>query len=161
INEPVRPWYAVGQLAQDEIVRVTGCHPYFTQLVCKKLLEVRNEAGVNRVGLNHVQEAIDRALHTGAENIGFPWKDECRPEQRLVLAVLAGEGEGQEMSLDALYHKLMQGRPQGGIKAAVEELWQRGVLRQHQGQLSFAVPLLQRWLSRQGYDTLEAANHYN
>jgi hypothetical protein len=161
INEPVRSWYAVGQLAQDEIVRATGCHPYFLQLVCKKLLELRNESGLNQMTLGHVREAIDRALQTGAENIGFPWRDECGPEQRLVLAALAGAGEGHEVSLDALSARLAGSGREVAVRAAVEELGRRGVLQKQDGRLAFAVPLLQRWLTRQGYDTLDAALAYN
>src|SRR5262249_6818135 len=90
IEEPVRQWYAVGALAQEGIVRMSGCHPYFTQLICHELVKVRNEARVNQVVLGHVREAIERALATGSDNIGYPWTDEdCSPDERLVLAVLA------------------------------------------------------------------------
>ena len=93
ITEPVRRWYTVEPAAIEEIVRVAGCHPYFTQLVCKQLLEVRNEHRVNHVTLAHLSEAIDRALQSGDEQIGYPWTEEdCSPAERLVLAALAQEG---------------------------------------------------------------------
>jgi hypothetical protein len=161
INEPVRPWYAVGPHAQEEIIRATGCHPYFIQLVCKKLLEVRNESGLNQMALGHAREAIDRALHTGAENVGYPWRDECSPEQRLVLVTLAALGDNLRMSLDEIHTRLAEAGRKVAVHGAVEELCRRGVLRQHDGRLSFAVPLFQRWLCRHGYDTLEAADQYN
>src|SRR5262249_24258130 len=35
ITEPVKSWYTIESVAVDEIVRVGGCHPYFTQLLCR------------------------------------------------------------------------------------------------------------------------------
>jgi hypothetical protein len=164
ITEPVQPWYGVGRRAQDEIIRAAGCHPYFTQLVCKKLLEVRNESGLNQVAFAHVREALDRALQTGEENIGYPWTDEdCGPGERLVLAVLAREGAaGRPVPLAAVRGALEAAGFEAPAGEAANRLHVRGVVCQDgEGRLTFAVPLLQEWLVRQRYDTPAAAAEYN
>jgi hypothetical protein len=164
ITEPVQRWYAVEPPAIQEIVRVAGCHPYFTQLVCKQLLEVRNECRVNRVALSHVSEAIDRALQCGDEQIGYPWTEEdCSPPERLVLAALIQEGGNRTPVATGTVRSCLE---DAGIAVAVGEaanrLRARGVLREDDKEgLTFIVPLFQSWLARKNYNSLDAALQYN
>jgi hypothetical protein len=164
INVPVQRWYAVAERAQDEIIRVAGCHPYFTQLVCKKLLEVRNEFEVTVVTSNHVGTAIDRALQTGEDQIGYPWTEpDCRPDERLILAALAREGrEGTPTPVSHIRQLLEEAGFNVAVGEAVHRLVLREVLRQDaEERLTFAVPLFQNWIVRKRYDTLTAAARYN
>jgi serine/threonine protein kinase len=131
ITEPVRRWYTVELPAIQEIVRVAGCHPYFTQLVCKQLLEVRNECRVNRVTLAHASEAIDRALQSGDEQIGYPWTEEdCSPAERLVLAALTQErGDGTPVASGSIRRRLEDASIAIAVGEATNRLQARGVLR--------------------------------
>jgi CHAT domain-containing protein len=164
ISEPVQRWYTLAKDAEDEIVRVAGCHPYFTQLVCKKLLDVRNEAQVILVTRDLVAKAVERALLTGEEQIGYPWTEpDCFPEERLALAVLAQEGEGGRLvDVDRVRHALLKGGLTVNFGETFDRLKMRGVVRPAANhELAFAVPLFQRWIAQKGYDTLSAALQYN
>jgi hypothetical protein len=164
ITEPVQQWYTIERPAQEAIIRAAGCHPYFTQLVCKKLLEVRNEAGVNVVTAEHVGEAVDRALQTGEDQIGYPWTEQdCSAGERLVLSALARGGrDGTPVPLEDIRRGLEGAGHAAAVGEAANRLRFRGVVRQDEdGRLTFVVPLLQRWIVRRRFDALAAAAQYN
>jgi CHAT domain-containing protein len=163
ITEPVQPWFHVGKLLQDELIRVSGCYPYYTQLVCSRLVEVRNERRVTQVKVAHVREAIERALSAGEEQIAYAWTHEVSgPADRLVLAQLAGQGaDGAAVAVDDLRRPLEEAGQAGCFEKALSALEINGIVRSAGGRVAFTVPLLQLWLARQGYDTLDAALRYN
>jgi hypothetical protein len=164
ITEPVRKWYTVETSVINEIVRVAGCHPYFTQLVCKKLLEVRNESRLNFLTMAHVEEAFNRALQSGDEQIGYPWTEkDCGDDERLILSIMASENKGRGPSLIT---RIQQRLNETGLAAdtsiGVKRLEDRGVVRRdNNDQLSFVVPLFQRWIMSKHFDTLISAVQYN
>lgn len=164
ITEPVKSWYTIESRAIDEIVRVAGSHPYFTQLVCKTLLDVRNESGLNEMTLTYVEEAVKRSLESGEQNIGYPWTEtDCSPEERLVLAIMAGEDKPTtHVPLSAISEQLAAAKISLTIGTVVKRLRERGVIHQDdQETLTFVVPLFQRWLLQKRYDSLAAAMKYN
>jgi hypothetical protein len=189
IREPVRKWYTVDDVAAEEVVRSTGAHPYFTQLVCKKILEVRNEARVNVVLSEHVSRACRLALVSGDDQIGYAWtEDDCTAAERLVLSLIAQEAprwssvpaDNVRSHLDDVQaqfaHLLGSGaRIKPGetpdeaavglglpFDQSVDRLCHRGVLRRDRdGGLAFVVPLFHEWLINRAYDSAEAAVQYN
>lgn len=164
ITEPVKPWYEIESSAVDEIVRIAGRHPYFTQLVCKKLHEVRNESGLNLMTLTYVEEAIKRALESGEENIGYPWTEtDCTTDERLLLAVMAQEDHPtKHVQLETVTRLLETEKIVTPLGAMIKRLQERGILQlDNNGNLTFVVPLFQRWLVEKGYASLAAARKYN
>jgi hypothetical protein len=187
IREPVRAWYTVDDAAADDVVRSTGAHPYFTQLVCKKVLEVRNEARVDVVTSEHVRRACRLALVSGDDQIGYPWtEDDCTPAERLVLSLVAQEVARQSSvpaddvqahleDFGEQFAHLAGGRGAAGGTAdrlaaglgipfdqSVDRLRHRGVLRRDRDdRLAFTVPLFHEWLISRTYDSPEAAVQYN
>jgi CHAT domain-containing protein/Tfp pilus assembly protein PilF len=163
ITEPVQSWYGATRAAQDVMLLLTGCHPYFTQLVCKKLLEVRNEQRLAEVGVRAVREAVARALQTGEENVGYPWTDEdCGPDERLVLAVLASEARRGPVPLACVRKALAEAGQPAAVGEAADRLLLRGVVcKDGKDRLRFAVPLFHEWLERHQLCTPAAAAQYN
>jgi hypothetical protein len=164
ITEPVKPWYTIESLAVDEIVRVGGCHPYFTQLLCKTLLDVRNESGLNEMTLTYVEEAVKRAMETGEQIIGYPWTEtDCSPEERMVLGIMASEDTPtSHVPLALISEQLAAAKINLTIGKVVKRLTERGIVQQDdQAMLTFVVPLFQRWLVQKRYDNLAAAIKYN
>ncbi len=163
ITEPPKAWYTIESSAIDEIVRVAGCHPYFTQLICKTLLEVRNESGLNEMTVSYVEEAVTRALETGDQIIGYPWTEtDCTVEERLVLAVMAREDTPtSHVSLDLISNQLAAVKISLPIGSLLKRLQERGILQLDENKLTFVVPLFQRWLVQRGFNSLQAARKYN
>jgi hypothetical protein len=163
ITEPVSRWYRIEPEGVAEIIRAAGCHPYFTQLVCRTLLEVRNEHRLRLLTFEHVLDALDRALKSGGEQIGYPWTEEdCSSDERLVLAVLAHEGADGRPVPSAEIREEFKRRSLPPINPAVERLQVRSVLKQNdRAELLFTVPLFQKWLVLNSYDSVETATQYN
>lgn len=89
ITEPVKPYGMVyDDLAIGEMIRLTACHPYFTQLLCNILVNRCNEAEINYVTIQDVRDAVDELLETGRAHLTFLWQTANSGEQ-LVLAALA------------------------------------------------------------------------
>jgi molecular chaperone DnaK len=164
ITEPVRPWYRVEQQAVDELVRLAGCHPYFTQMVCAKLVDVRNESEANTVTLAHTREAVSRLMLSEEEQISYPWTEaDCSADERLVMAALASEAAvGQPVLPQAIQKRFGESASLIGVGEALNRLRIRGVIQQDdEGRLSFAVPLFQEWIVRRRYNSPAAAADYN
>ena len=164
ITEPISRWYQIEPGGVSEIIRAAGCHPYFTQLVCRTLLDVRNEGRLSVLTFAHVIDALERALKSGDEQIGYPWTEEdSSPDERLVLAILAHEGkDGSPVAPVTIREEFTRAGMAAPVDPAISRLQMRGVLRQNdRAQLVFTVPLFQKWLVRKSYDSLETATQFN
>src|SRR5262249_52378564 len=128
VVEPVRDWYRVDPPAVDEVVRATGCHPYFTQMVCAKLVEVRNESRLNVMTVAHAREAVAGALRDEGGHIGYAWTEEaCTADERLVLAVLARATTEEGPVAAAGVRAALAGEDGVGVGAALDRLRALGV----------------------------------
>jgi len=163
ITEPIRYWYTLETTAIHEIVQIAGCHPYFTQMICMKLLEVRNEAKLNTMTVAHVHEAVNRTLRSGEENIGYPWTErDCTSNERLVLSVVANQGVNSELVTVDIIRQQLEEKEIVTIGPATNRLRERGVVQiNSEGRVSFVVPLFQQWIVRKRYHILEEAMRYN
>lgn len=163
ITHPVSRWYELAPDAVDHIITLTGCHPYFVQLVCNTLVDVRNDHRVNTVTLEHVDEAVMRALGSGGDNIGYPWTSDRRADERLVLSALAKHDSpgGPGVSPTVLEEAIMDAGGRISVHEVVERLVRSGVVRVDAGSVHFVVPLFQRWLEVRGYNSIAAASSYN
>ncbi len=92
IREPVAPMIQYDDLAVDRIWLATRGHPYFTQLICHRLISTANLEGRRshlitiadvRQTINHIVEEDDSHLH-------YLWRESSREEQ-LVMAALASK----------------------------------------------------------------------
>jgi hypothetical protein len=89
ITEPVKPYGMVyDDLAIKEILRLTACHPFFTQLICDILVERCNRDCRSYVTVRHVRDALGELVDRGRAHYDFIWRASSR-EARLVLAALA------------------------------------------------------------------------
>lgn len=94
IREPVRPYGMVyDDLAVDEMLRLTACHPYFTQMLCYILVNRCNKAHRSYVTTQGVRDAEEELLQTGHAHLRFIW-GVSDPVEKLTLAAL-GELQGR------------------------------------------------------------------
>jgi len=89
ITELVQPHGMVyDDLAVDEALRVTACHPYLTQLLCSILVDRCNETECNYVTVQNVRDAVEELLETGRAHLVFLWQTSDW-KAKLALATLA------------------------------------------------------------------------
>jgi len=165
ITEPMRQFYQFETEAVNQLVDITGCHPYFIQVLCDQLVQVRNRYSLTVVAPTYVEEAVLGALQSVGENIGYPWSEaDCTEQERLVLGILAAQAQSQAaVSLQVIQQELEQAGVKVALTATVQRLLNRGVIhyRQTQSEITFVMPLFQRWLIYNKYDSLAAAVKYN
>lgn len=155
ITEPVRPSGMVyDDLAIDEIMRLTACHPYFTQLLCNILVNRCNEAHRSYVTVQDVRDAVEELLETGRAHLTFLWQTSNR-EAMLTLAALAElrrrSGRVTAAALAARLSEYQTRLDPGQITKAMEQLEARDITREIPGNpvsYDFTAQLYTHWLHR-------------
>ncbi len=88
VTEPVKDDNVIyDELAVDEILDVTACHPYFLQLMCFELVNLLNNRRRNYVTVDDVRESVDGILDRGEAQFHFVWAN-ASARERLALAAL-------------------------------------------------------------------------
>jgi hypothetical protein len=99
IREPVAPMIQYEDLAVDRIWLAAKGHPYFSQLICHRLISAINLDGRHNklITLADVRETINMVVNEDDSHVQHLWHD-CTREEQLILAVLAGTADlGQEI----------------------------------------------------------------
>lgn len=111
IRLPVSPIIQYDDLAIDRIWLATRGHPYFTQLICHRLISSANLQGKRSFTLtNHdVREAIDKIVTEDDSHLQHIWNESLREEQ-LVMSVLAGtrDSSGETFSRSMIASNLRE-----------------------------------------------------
>ena len=84
-------------LALEFIHQLTGDQPYLIHLLCEELISYCNKQLKNYVNTNDIRKIIDKVLERGDNYFWMIWNLASLPEERLILALLAGY-TGEEQS---------------------------------------------------------------
>lgn len=100
IREPVAPMIQYDDLAVDTIWLSTRGHPYFTQLICHRLISATNLEGrrSKMITIANVRETIERIIQEDDSHLQHLW-NESEHDERLVMAAMAGTHEIGEESV--------------------------------------------------------------
>lgn len=100
VREPVAPMIHYEDVAVDQIWLATKGHPYFTQLICHRLVSTANldGRGNKMITMTLVRETIHCVIEEDDSHLLHTW-NECSPEEQFVLAALAGTRELGEENL--------------------------------------------------------------
>jgi hypothetical protein len=149
----------IGDDVVDTIIEMSGGYPYFIQFICKEVFDawiVKMEAG-QKISVHHdeILRKLDQRFFSGR------W-DNASDRQREFMTVVAllphsnGEFRVQDvvdMSEEVLTKPFSTSNAQMMLKTLIENDF---VFRNRRGKYSFAVPLLDRFILRQGTTTLPA-----
>jgi hypothetical protein len=153
IIEPVHGCGLVyDDLAVDKMLRVTGGHPYFLQLLCYALVNLHNRERRNYLTIEDVNRTLAEIVGLGEAHLTFLW-GESSPQQQAVLLALArllstGEPGTQGAIAGLLEEAGLQIGP-AGIAEAIGQMVRREILqRAEQGssRYEFTVDLMRVWL---------------
>jgi len=155
IREPVKPYGMLyDDLAINEILRFTGCHPYLTQSLCTILVNRCNEAHRSCVTVQDVRDATEELMETSRAHLTFLWNTSDR-EDRVVLSVLAElKEQSDRVAVAAVADHLRQRQlrldPERIVQVA-ERLIGRDLLRSVPGDppmFDFTAQLYAHWLRK-------------
>ncbi|MCB0098205.1 MAG: hypothetical protein KDE46_20880, partial [Caldilineaceae bacterium] len=91
ITAPVAPLLQYDDLALEWMLRVSGRHPYFLQLLCYTLVNRANAAERSYITAAQVRAAIDETLDLAESHLLYLW-GRASPELRPVLHAAADVG---------------------------------------------------------------------
>lgn len=98
IRDPVSPMIQYDDLAVDRIWLAAKGHPYFSQLICHRLISAINLEGRHSklITIADVRETINLVVNEDDSHLQHLWHD-CPREEQLILSSLAGTAElGEE-----------------------------------------------------------------
>jgi 8-oxo-dGTP pyrophosphatase MutT (NUDIX family) len=97
ICDPVSPMIQYDDLAIDRIWLATRGHPYFSQLICHRLISATNLEGrrSKTITIADVRETIDQVVNEDDSHLQHLW-NESSSEEQFVLTALAGHERAEE-----------------------------------------------------------------
>jgi hypothetical protein len=151
LTAPVEGYYELTPDAQRRVLRLTSCHPYYTQLMGHCLFTLWSERKKQVLSVADVNAALDLALELGAGNLASIWADSS-PAERALMAGVALESTryAQRVSRRDVGRAWADARvqlPEDEVDRAERRLIGREILRD-QRQYVFAVDLQRLWVRR-------------
>jgi len=153
IVEPVQGYGLVyDDLAVDKMLRVTGGHPYFLQLLCYALVNLHNRERRNYLTIEDVNHTLAEIVGLGEAQLAFLWGESSPQEQAVLLALARLLSTGEPGTQDAIARLLEEFGlrvSRAGIAEAIGQMVRREILQQvEQGanRYEFTVDLMRLWL---------------
>jgi len=146
IREPVKDYFDYDALAVEKILRTTGCHPHFTQLLCHSLVNYRNERKVNYITIEDVNNVINQVVEFGQVHIDYLWR-ESPPEAQLFMMALHIILRRDGIAIRSeIFDVLRNYELDRNWQAAMDNLIKRDVVTERDGHFNFRVNLVSDWL---------------
>jgi DNA-binding winged helix-turn-helix (wHTH) protein len=139
--------------AVQEILRLTCCHPYLTQLLCQRIWEQAYEGDPGEpplVDCPAVEAAVPDALRSGDQALAWMW-DGLGPAERIFASTLAEVGDGKDGIPEDLVVQTLTARAfrlrTREVERAPRDLVKRRVLEVAGGQgHRFTLEIFGRWV---------------
>jgi 8-oxo-dGTP pyrophosphatase MutT (NUDIX family)/CheY-like chemotaxis protein len=133
IREPVSPMIHYDDLAVDRIWLATRGHPYFSQLICHRLISNVNLEGrrSKEITITDVRETMKKIVEEDDSHIQHLWNESSHDEQ-VVMAALAGNQEMGDMNISRseIISRLRNvSFSEESLESALKQLERRGLLR--------------------------------
>lgn len=154
IISPVKNYITYTQEAEDVIVQLTACHPYFVQLVCYTLTNYLIERGKQKVFAHDVDRVIPLVLERGI-HFDEIWSTDMQDMEKYLMAI-AGEmlyGKDAWCSLEQIEKRLrnegIMPKDETRVIEAIEKLSARRILKTSDDgkDVRFYVRVFGKWVS--------------
>jgi uncharacterized protein len=127
----------------DELLRVTGCHPFFVQGVCSELIEHLNAEEHFRAEIDDVAIAMNRFLDAWWPTYFRDLWERTDEKQRTCLLILHQLGKA-----DLLKIEQQSGLDRRTTRDTLEMLRERDIILLEQNSHQIAAPIFNRWVER-------------
>lgn len=125
----------------DEIIALTGCHPFLVQAVCSELVIYLNASSRDRAKSTDVKIAIDQVLENfHATYFGDLWK-RTDENQRACLIAIKHFGKGDLR--DILQKSNLEEKT---TRRTLQTLLKRDLIAQESGNYRIAAPIFAEWV---------------
>lgn len=149
----------ITESALNRILDLTGCHPYFTQLLCQRIWEraypydIPEDAPVPVIEVLDVDSAVEDTLQSGGMAIRWLW-DGLSPAEKVYASALVQTSEGRGPIQDDKVKDILSAyaarlSTHQVVVLAPRDLVKRGILVKvddSASQYNFSSELLYRWI---------------
>jgi hypothetical protein len=153
ITRPI-PDYPIEQIfgtgVVDDIIRVTGCHPFLVQAVCSNLVNNLNVDSRNHTEIQDVAVAVTQVLEDWEDGYFQDLWTRTNPEQRTCLIALSELGKGNVQQIAQHIHRnkeIMRGTLQG-VRHTLQILLKRDLVLLENETYQIATPIFSQWVER-------------
>jgi uncharacterized protein len=129
----------------DEIIRVTGCHPFLVQAICSELIDNLNTEKRVRAELKDVVTAVGQVLENWWDTYFRDLWERTPGEQRKCLFAVRklGLGDLEEIALQSDLEEKT-------VRNTLQALLKRDLIVQENGMHRIASPIFEAWVERNG-----------
>jgi len=151
IQEPVRGHFTYDELALMRMMKLTGGHPYFTQLLCHSMVSLMNKQQRGYATRNEIDDVTQQLFQRGNDHLDYIW-NESGPIERALLLSLSEELQQQrrnEVLWDPVETRLIERSPieRALIDEARSMLEKRELVSTEGFKVSFTMGLIPEWLT--------------
>jgi type I restriction enzyme M protein len=154
IVSPVKNLITYASEAEDLIVKLTACHPYFVQLVCLTLTSYLIERGKSKVFAHDVERIIPQVLERGI-HFDELWTTDMQDMEKYLMAIV-GELQSAKDNWCTINNIESRLRSEGCMPKdearlieSIEKLRSRGILKTSEDgkDIRFYVTVFGKWVS--------------
>lgn len=147
IAQPLLPMFAeqvFGQGVIEEILRVTGCHPFLIQALCSALIDAFNSHRRKQIEIQDVTKAIAMVFKNWGSTYFRDLWNRTDTAQRVCLFILNKQESNDLHSIEQ-----QSGLDRQTVNRAVEILVERDLVHMDErGFYQLATPLFREWVER-------------
>ena len=127
----------------DEIIQVTGCHPFLMQAICSALIDNLNAENRAQVVIQDVAIAVDQVLESWWYTYFWDLWQRTDQNQRACLFAIRklGEGDSQKVSQQ-------NGLDEKTVRGTLQILLKRDLVLHENGIYRIAAPIFSEWVER-------------
>lgn len=150
LTEPTKDYFEIDSLALDKVYRMTGGHPYLSQVLGHELVKHCNRSRISYATVGDMNDVVDRVVAGGGHPFGCLW-DDASGEERLLLLATRSLLKHEGVASVASAHRYLseQGVEHNDLPEAARRLVRRQILTDDAGKLSFRIDLLRLWIKSQ------------
>jgi len=132
-----------GEDVTQEIIRITGCHPFLIQAICSKLIEHLNANRLDHAEFQHVEIATQKVMENWWDTYFRDLWQRTEKEQRICLFALERMGGGifqqiaEQSNLDAFT-----------LRQTLQTLQKRDLIMNIGDHYQITTPIFSKWVER-------------
>lgn len=132
-----------GEGVVDEIIQVTGCHPFMVQAVCSALIDNLNAENRYQAEIQDVSIAVDQVLKSWWDTHFRDLWNRTSKEQQVCLSTIKNLGEGDLQKIAR-----QSGLDEKTVRRTLQTLIKRDLVLQEDGIYRIAAPIFTEWVER-------------
>lgn len=145
VTRPVEGVLQYDKPAVNRIYKITGGHPYFTQLTCHELFARCQRTDQRHIREPDVEAVLEDVVERGTVNLKFVWDEASDIEKWSLAALAAMDGKSDNRTLADFLHKQQVRFSESELTSGLLHLREKDVLTPEN---RFVIHLLKLWLEK-------------